>query len=68
LPDHARYLGYRSDPSNVDLLGDLDRIIDLDAERTVLDLGMSSWRPSVAQRVTRELHDHFMIRNGANLL
>src|SRR5262245_54816323 len=28
---------------------------------------MSSWRPSVPQRVAQELHDHFMRRNDANL-
>ena len=41
--DHVRYLSYLDDFSDIDFLGDLDRIIDLDAEISngALDLRMS---------------------------
>ena len=54
-------MGYRSDPSNVDLLGDLDRIIDLDAE---VANGARSWNVELAafsfatcHSGARSLHD-----------
>ena len=41
--DHVRYLKYSDKFSDIDFLGDLDRIIDLDAEISngALDLRMS---------------------------
>ena len=41
--DHVRYLRYLDEFSDIDFLGDLDRIIDLDAEISngALDLRMS---------------------------